>query len=163
MSDSDVTARDLVEQAIQMHPDAKDSTLGVALDRLIDLHGTPILRAFRRAQMLKALTTYCKSIKASMERESGPTVSYAGRPMTSTLGVNGQLKLWTECSPAEFIDAVAKEQRVIDGRNDSNRTRRAFVDLLRSRGDLLELPTLGAALEAAGWDANALDLDDLAP
>ena len=160
--DNDITPRDLAEQAIALHPKSTAAVLGMELDRLIALHA-PHLVEWREEQAIKTLGRYCNTVKAQLNQEGAPKVTYDGRPMTSTISVNGQLKLWTECTPAEFADAVAREQNVVDGRNQSNRSRRAFVDLLRQREDLMAMPTLGDAARAAGWDIDSLDLDELAP
>lgn len=160
--DTDITPRDLAEQAIALHPKSTAAVLGIELSRLISLHA-PHLESWREELAIKALGRYCNTVKAQLNQEGAPRVTYDGRPMTSTISVNGQLKLWTECSPAEFVEAVLREQNVVDGRDQSNRSRRAFVNLLRQREDLMAMPTLGDAAQAAGWDVAALDLDELAP
>ena len=159
--DFDITARDLAEQVIAANPGANGKTLGAALRSLIRLHASPVLDAWLDDQIIGALGRYCNNTKAALQAESTPKVSYGGRPMTSSIAVNGQMKLWTECSPVEFVDAVLREQNVVFGRLQSNKARRAFVDLLRTRTDLMAMPTLGDAIVASGWDADVLALDDL--
>lgn len=155
------TEYDLAVSVIAENPDATKVALAEAMYARLTASTDVALKDFLRRQTIRGLANYMGATKAAMEADAAPKVSYGGRPMTSTIAVNGQLKLWTACSPQEFVDAVLREDAVVTGRAESNRVRTAFVDQLKASSDLMSLPTLADAVAAAGWDIDALDLDSL--
>jgi hypothetical protein len=87
-----------------------------------------------------------------------PTIRYDGRPMTKTIKVNGQLRLWYEVTPAQWCAAVFREQQVVDGRQESNAVRLELVRLLDGRPDLMGLPTIEAVLTTLGLPLDGYNL-----
>lgn len=68
--------------------------------------------------------------------------------------------LWTEASPRQFIEAVLREQSVIDGRNDSNAIRLQVVEMIQTDKRLMELGTLRDVCAELDVDPDMLGLDD---
>lgn len=153
--------RVLAEEIIGLYPLATKNELAEQMCRRLERASDIDLRNFMRKQTVKALSSYMATVQADLSAEKAPTISYGGRPMTASLAVDGRMTLWTECSPRKFAEAVAREKAVVDGRLRSNRVRRAFVDHLQAHPEIMDLPTLAEAVEAAGWDVGALDLDTL--
>lgn len=122
---------------------------------------------------MSALGAYVQGIKAAEEKRKQADrlmslgVSTAtGRPISPVISIrrpdgSSQGVLWTEAEPLAFVEAVLREQRVVDGRNDSNALRLAIVRLIESREDLAALPTLGDVCREVGVDPDALDLSEL--
>jgi hypothetical protein len=69
--------------------------------------------------------------------------------------------LWIYASPAQFIDAVRREQAIVDGRNASNRLRWEIVRMLEQDDHLRELATLKDVCVELGIDPDTLDLEAL--
>ena len=85
-------------------------------------------------------------------------------PMISVKNESGgsQLTLWTKASPARFVEAVIREQSVVDGRSDANAIRMAVVRIINTDESLMALPTVQDVLDVLGIDHEVLALGDLA-
>lgn len=170
MSD-DVTLLDLAQQVLTWAPNGTKQEWGAELLRLVHAHQSESLDREVENKLIAALGTYASGLKASRERSEQAQrmldrgIAYNGRLVTPTIAVRGdigsQQVLWTEATPRQFIDAVLREQKVIDGRNDSNRMRRQLVELLLQDERLLDLDSLGAVCTELGIDPDTLALEEL--
>lgn len=164
---TDDTPADLARKVIKRTPDGTIDQWGTQLDKMIDKADEGYLNEWRLGAVRQTLGRFVKATKARLEADQGPKVSHDGKPlgMTPTLSVRTekgrQLKLWTECSPDQFIEAVIREQRTVDGRHNSNALRMQVVELLEKRDDLRSMETLAVVLDAIGQDPAELKLDEL--
>lgn len=123
-----------------------------------------------REKLIGKLGDYVAGVKAAAEKarqaERMLAVGYNGRPITPTVSVRNedgstQTMLWIDASPAQFMDAVLREQSVVDGRLRSNIVRLKVVDMLRQDDCLMDLPTLQDVCNALGVNPDTLGLDEL--
>jgi hypothetical protein len=155
----------LVAEVIKEHPGAKShEVLGRALDAKISAKGDDAAKGRRRLMELNALGRSVAATKAATARSEAPKVTHDGRAMdmTPTITVKNQLRLWTEVSPKEWVDAVLREDRVSRGRARMNAVRMEIAKLVDGDERLLALDTMGDVCEALGLDPTNVNLDDLA-
>lgn len=171
--DDHVSPKDIAEQVLGDSPSATKNEWGQDFLRLAQEHDQESIEAFIHDRLVANLGSYVAKVKEvreekrQQERLMQLGVSYAGRPITRTISVsrsNGggrQMMLWTEASPAQFIEAVQREQHVIDGRKDSNAVRLLVVKMLTRDETLMGLPTLGDVCNHLDVDPDTLGLEEL--
>lgn len=163
--------QDLAEEVIADLPNGSKQERGEEF--LVRAEERGVLAEWIRERTVASLGSYVHGVKVGLERreQAQRLISYGvsaatGRPITPTLSVrtedgSRQGVLWIDATPAQFIEAVLREQNVIDGRSDSNAVRLKVVRLLEERPDLMTLPTLGHVCKVIGMDPDALGLDGL--
>jgi hypothetical protein len=170
--DVDITEHDLAEQVIAMLPEGTTAQHGATLLDLIEQHATPSLLGWSHSRHVTSLGTYVKGVKADQEkrRQAERDITYGvssatGLPISPTLSVKTdagpQLMLWFRASPQQFVEAVLREQQVVDGRHNSNSVRMRVVQLLLDNEELMALATLEDVCRSLGLDPQALNLNEL--
>jgi hypothetical protein len=168
---TDLNLYSLAEQVLRANPKATKYEWGVELRQLVQFHDDRSVNAEVEEKTLTVLGQYVAGIKTNIEKQAQAerhidrAVSYSGRLMTPTLSVRtdlgSQTMLWTEASPQQFMEAVLREQAIIDGRRDSNRVRLSVFEMLKEDDQLSELPTLGDVCKQLHIDPDTLGLDEL--
>lgn len=171
-----VTPYELAEQVLKTcGRGATKAEWGEELHRLIreDHFEDDGLAEFLHGRIVASLGKYVHEVKAGQEkRRQGARLmalgvsTETGRPISPVISIrrsdgSSQGVLWTEAEPLQFVEAVLREQRVVDGRNDANALRLAIAQLIQSREDLAGLPTLAAVCKAVNVDPDALSLEQL--
>lgn len=171
---SDMTPSDIAEQVLSTLPKATKDEWGREFLRLAKVHGQEQIDEFVTGKTITALGTYIKGADAHRQavarndRLMARGVATAtGRPITPTLSVRAkdgsrQQCLWVEATPMQFMEAVLLEQRIVDGRRDSNKVRLIVVEAMQADEHLMELSTLGDVCRSLGIDPDALGLEELA-
>lgn len=168
----DLTERDLAEQVLTSLPNGTKNAHGSALLRLIEQHDINHVNAWRQGRLIASLGRYVSDVRADLERQRQAerdltygVASSTGLPISPTLSVKTdegrQLLLWYRASPRQFIDAVLREQQVVDGRHSSNALRMQVVQLLLDHEELMDLPTLEDVCKSLELNPQSLDLDSL--
>ncbi len=169
----DLTLYDLANQVLDWGNDCTKHEWGEELLRLAQLHPDAIsVQQELNDKIVAGLGKYVSDIKASRERKAhaarlmNRAVSYSGRVMTPTISIRDETGatqgvLWIHATPAQFIDAVLREQAVVDGRNRSNRLRLHLVKRMQADESLRELAMLKDVCDAEGIDPDTLGLDEL--
>lgn len=170
---TDSVQQAIAEQVIGLHPHGSKREWGRAFLALAeDFADDPELAAWLRAREEASLGRYCADIQqhrqrvAQNERLMTRGVAVAtGRPINPSLSIRNegvaQLMHWIEATPEQFIEAVLREQRVVDGRRDANAVRLALVELMKDDERLMKLPTLADVCAELGIDPDTLGLGDL--
>lgn len=163
----------IAEQVAAMDPKGTKSAWGKAFLTLAAEHGMDDLADWQAAQLIAASGTYVAKVRAAEERrrqaERLLTLGLStagGRPITPTLSVRAegggrQGVLWYEATPLQFIEAVMREQAVVDGRAESNAVRMRLAVQIRESEALMALPTLADVCAALGLDPDTLGLEGL--
>jgi hypothetical protein len=169
MFNDDSTVADYLDCVLRREPNGTKIEWGQSLARLIEREGNANVKTWQRERLAATLGAAVASRQAQLKKAEQPALTHDGKGLlsiTPTLSVRtdrgSQQKLWVECTPAEFIHAVRREQAVIDGRSTSNALRLQVVEWLENDDTLRELPTVGDVCRAVGVDPAALDLDELA-
>lgn len=168
MSEDYLTPADLADQALEIEGTSASKTiLGKRMLDLIAEHDEAHINSWRHARLVASMGAFVSQHKARLIQDEAPKVSYQGVPMTGGISVGSsnssrQMALWLDVSPQEFIDAVQREQNVVDGRSASNRVRLQIMQIVTADEELSQLPTLRAVLDALEIDPNELNLDELA-
>lgn len=172
MSD-DLTLYDLANQALDAGYDCTKQEWGEELLRLADLHSESVaIQQELRDKHVATLGKYVSDVKAQREKRAhakrlmNRAVSYSGRVMTPTISIRNadgvtQGVLWIDATPRQFIEAVRREQAIVDGRNDSNRVRWNLARACLDDEHLLDLPTLKDVCAEMGVDPDTLGLSEL--
>lgn len=168
---SEELSQEIAEQVLALHPSASKATWGkVFLALAAD---EPDLEQWLDSKLIASLGNYVTQLKSRQatqrrnERLISLGVSTAtGRPISPTISVrmtdgSRQGVLWVEASPAQFVEAVFREQAVVDGRAESNAIRMQLAEILNGRKSLMGLPTLGAVCEELEINPDTLGLEDL--
>lgn len=173
---TDLTLADLAEQVLLANYTGTKDQWGEELLQLVDAHDARCLAEEVRRKTVAALGNQVSQVKSRRERTAqnerlmARAVSADGRPMgkplSPTLSVRTesgarQSTLWIFATPRQYIDAVLREQKVIDGRNDSNAIRLHLVDLIQEDEHLQDLPTLKDVCDELGINPDTLGLEDL--
>lgn len=114
-----------------------------------------------------ALVTSRKSTRESAAMDArAPKVGYDGSllsPVISVANPDGgrQLTLWVNATPDQYVNAVTREQNVVDGRNRSNKVRLQLVERMIADPTLMELPHLKDVCVALRIDPDTLGLAEL--
>lgn len=164
---------DLAADVLLWDPKGSKHDWGVDLLRRVEAaedDERDTLNAEVREKMIAKLGEYVSGVKASSEKarqaERMLAVGYNGRPITPTVSVRNidgstQSMLWVDATPAQFLEAVLREQSVIDGRRDSNIVRLKVVDMLRQDESLMDLPSLRDVCTVLNVDPDTLGLEEL--
>lgn len=168
---SEELSQEIAEQVLALHPNASKATWGKVFLALAAEE--PKLEPWLEARQVTSLghyVTQLKSRRAAQRRnerliELGVSTA-TGRPISPTMSVrmadgSRQGVLWVEASPAQFVEAVLREQAVVDGRAESNAVRVQLAEILKGHEALMELPTLGDVCERLAIDPDTLGLEDL--
>jgi hypothetical protein len=170
---SEELRQSIAEQVLGMHPDADKNTWGRAFLELADEHDMPDLEDWREAQVVLAASRLVTRVKAARERRrrderllSRGVAVTTGRPITPSISVRTedgarQTVLWVEATPRQFVDAVLREQAVVDGRAESNAIRMQLAELLQGDKKLMSLPALREVCAELEIDPDTLGLDEL--
>lgn len=164
----------IAEQVLGLHPKGTKLEWGKAFMALADDNfcDDPDLQDWLESREYSSLGKYVSDVRASKEKAAqnerlmsrGVAVA-SGRPVNPSLSIRHegvtQLTAWTEATPEQFIEAVLREQRVVDGRSDANAVRLGLVELMKDDEHLLSLPTLADVCAELGIDPDTLGLDDL--
>lgn len=165
--------QELAEEIIAALPAGTASEWGEAFILAVEEHGDDTVAAWLHDKQVAAMGRYVSGVlarrraKERADRLIARGVSVAtGRAITPTLSVRGedgarQLVLWVEATPLQFIDAVEREQNVIEGRLGANRTRLAIAEAIKDDDHLMDAPTLAVVCERLGIDPDVLGLDEL--
>lgn len=170
---TDLTLADLADHVLALMPDGAKADCGRELLTAVRSYDIDTITTEVEARTIASLGSYVAGRKSAAAKTSQAErlmtygVTYTGRPISPTLSIRSedgtsQLAAWTDATPRQFLDAVLREQKVIDGRNDSNRLRLHVVDLLTQDEALMGLPSLSSVCAALGVDPDLLGLDDLA-
>jgi len=168
----DLNAANLAGQVLSESPHGSKLEWGERFLELARFHAMPHIREFISQRTVAALGSYVAGIKAAEEKKRqnerilSRGISHTGRLITPTISIRGgdgsrQQGLWVEASPFQFIEAVLREQNVIDGRAASNAMRMKVVEMLQSDPGLMDLATLGEVCRELGVDPDTLGLDEL--
>lgn len=166
------TLYDLAEKVIASDPTATKAEWGKSLLALTE-GASGDLAAEVHSKLLGALGHYVSGIKSAQEKRRQKQrlmdmgIAYNGRlinPMLSITTEDGdpQYALWLEATPRQFIDAVLKEQNVVDGRNTSNQVRMQVVKMLQEDESLMDMASLRDVCDQLGVDTDTLALEELA-
>ncbi len=166
---SDLTLSDLADQVLRWCPDGTKVDWGAEMFKLAELYG---LDSEVHAKTITALGTIVSHLKARRAKAAKAQrlldlgVTFQGRPITPTLSIRGedgdrQLPLWTEASPQQFVEAVLREQGVVDGRNDSNVIRLTLVRAMQADASLMELPTMLDVCVELGIDPDMVGVEEI--
>lgn len=162
----------IAEQVLAMHPKGGHAQWGHAYIDLVDELDADEVRPWMDERQAKDLGRYVGQVEAEREKRRrnerlmarGVAVG-TGRPITPTLSVRTprgtRLMLWTEASPAQFVEAVLREQNVTEGRLAANAVRLTLVQAIKGDDELMALPTLADVCERLGVDPDSLGLTDL--
>lgn len=165
--------QDIADEIIAGDREGGKDEWGREMWRLINEHDDEELNGFLHRRIITTLGAYVTSVNASNERRkqnkrllSRGVSTATSRPVTPTLSVrrdNGtrQAALWTEVSPRQYMEAVFREQRVVQGRFDSNAIRMQVAELIRDDEHLMSLSTLDAVCAELNVDPDTLGLADL--
>lgn len=163
----------IADQVLDLHPDHSKDEWGRAFLDIAADHDPEAFEQWARAKLTASASRYvsdrkrAREAKRQAERLITRGVAVAtGRPISPTMSIvaddgSRQQVLWVEASPTQFINAVMREQAIVNGRADSNATRLQVVEYLRSDDNLMSLPTLRDVCAALEIDPDALGLDEL--
>lgn len=170
---SDELRHAIAEQVVAMNPGGRKDDWGRDFLALAAEHGMPDFEDWTAARLISACGNYVNSIHAAEQRrkqaerlnELGLSTA-TGRPITPTLSVRTedggrQGVLWYEATPRQFIDAVMREQAVVDGRANSNAVRMRLALQIRQDERLMELPTLRDVCAELSVNPDTLGLEGL--
>lgn len=163
---------DLAADVLALEPHSTKAQWGRMLDDLAAQTADEDVQAEVEAKKVIALGAYVAGVKSAQEKSRQAQrlldrgISFSGRPMTPMLSIRTdegahQLTLWLEATPSQYIDAVLREQKVIDGRGDSNRVRLHIVDMLQEDESLMELACLRDVCDQLSVDPDTLLLEEL--
>lgn len=169
---TDLTLSDLADQVLMANYNGTKRDWGQELLDLVRAHDEQHLMTAVHEKTVTALGNVVNSRKTSREtaakneRLASRAVAYTGRPLNPTISVRTesgarQGVLWIYATPRQYIDAVIREQKVIDGRNDANAVRLQLVELMQQDDHLQDLATLKDVCDELGIDPDTLGLDDL--
>lgn len=168
---TDLTLHDLAEQVLGAAPTGTKTEWGKRLAKLAGDNGDAIAAEVDR-KLHATLGAYVAGIKSAQARQAQHEralergITHEGRPLTSTISVRTetgtQTMLWMEASPTQFVEAVFREQSVIDGRSNSNKLRRKVAEMCQDDDGLMDLPTLADVCAELGIDPDELELNVLA-
>ncbi len=163
----------IAEQVLGLYPDSSKVEWGQAFLELAGGFDEPEFAVWLEAREHSSLGAYVAAVKSAKERRAqherlmarGLAVA-TGRPINPAMSIRRDgyaptSMLWTEAQPQEFIEAVMREQRVVQGRLDANAARLALVALMKDDEHLLSLPSLGHVCDELGIDPDTLGLGDL--
>lgn len=162
----------IAEQVLGLHPGASKVEWGKAFLALAEDFDDEDLGEWLTRRQHYSLGEYVASVKNAREKSAqnkrlldrGISVA-TGRPINPSLSIRRegvtQLAAWVQASPEEFVEAVLREQRVVDGRRDANAVRMALVELMKDDDGLMALLTLADVCDELGIDPDTLGLDDL--
>jgi hypothetical protein len=163
----------IAEEVIDLHPGADKATLGQAFLDTAEGSDMADFDDWCRAQLLRVAGQYVSGIRAAREKRrrnerllSRGVAVATGRPITPTISVRGtdgsrQQVLWVEATPRQFVDAVLREQAVVDGRAESNAIRMQLAELVRGDEQLMALPALRDVCAELAIDPDTLGLEEL--
>lgn len=168
----DLNLSDLADQVLIANYNGTKHDWGRELLELVEAHDEAHLTDAVHEKTIAALGNVVNQRKthretaAKNERLASRAVTYTGRPLNPTISVRTesgarQGVLWIYATPRQYIDAVIREQKVIDGRNDANAVRLQLVEVMNQDGHLQDLPTLKDVCDELGIDPDTLGLEDL--
>jgi hypothetical protein len=172
--DEDEAARLLAEDAITKAggpgvPTAEQARL---FHRMMTGSRDPNITGWRARQVYVVALAHVTHVATAMMRRAAQdrrdTLGIVGRPaVPDTIPVRTrtgetQLKLWPDAAPAEFVEAVFREQKIIDGRHRANQLRVDLAHDIKADPVLEHLPTLRDVCVRLSIDPDTLGLDDLA-
>lgn len=170
---TDLTLADLADQVLSANSDGTKYEWGSELLDLVHAHDEPGLDAEVRGKTVVALGNLVNGRKSAQEkaaqqqRVKSLPIDYNGRPLASpTISVRGETGarqgvLWINATPQQYIEAVIREQRVVDGRNNANAIRLQLVEVMQRDEHLLTLSTLKDVCEELDINPDTLGLEDL--
>lgn len=160
---------ELAESVLALNPNGTKSEWGIEMKNLCESCGMDDYLDLKLIDTLGAYVSGRKAVearKAQSEKLASRAVSYAGRPLSPTISIRRDdgartLELWTNASPRAFLDAVLREQHVVDGRLKANAVRFQVARDILSDDELMELATLGEVCAVKDIDPDTLGLDEL--
>lgn len=170
---TDLTLSDLADQVLSANRNGSKHEWGSDLLALTQAHDEPEIDDEVRGKTIAALGNVVNGRKSAQEKQAqrdrlaNLAISYDGRPLLNpTLSVRApsgarQGKLWIDATPQEYIEAVIREQRVVDGRNNANAIRLQLVEVMQRDEHLMTLPTLKDVCAELNINPDALGLEDL--
>ena len=141
---------------------------------IADEQDDPAINAWLEQRLIVAIGDYINGRKAlaAKHRQNQRLIDLGisvvnGRPISPHLSVRGddgtrQGVLWIEATPQQFVDAVFREQAVVDGRAAANAVRMQLAGLIQSTPDLMVLPSLREVCDELKLDPDTLGLEELA-
>jgi hypothetical protein len=169
----DLTLYDLANQVLDAGYNCTKQEWGDDLLKLAGKHSkSEAIKQDLHDKLTAALGSYVSDVKARREKTAhakrlmNRAVSYSGRVMTPTISIRNaegisQGVLWIDATPRQFIEAVQREQAIVDGPHDSNRVRWNLVRACLDDEHLLGLPTLKDVCVELGVDPDTLGLSEL--
>lgn len=169
----DEFAEQITDQVLHLHPDGNKTEWGEVFLDLAAEQDPDAFEEWSRTKLLAAAgNAVSRESSRRRERErnerllSRGVAAATGRPINPTMSFRAadgsrQLLLWIDASPQQFVDAVMREQAIVDGRNDANAVRLQVVELLRKNKRLMALSTLRDVCTEMEIDPDTLGLDEL--
>lgn len=163
----------VAEQVLASHPDGNKEIWGRAFLEVAEEVDAEALERWTERKVIAAAGRAVSDFKGRREAQRrnerliarGISVA-TGRPISPTISVRSpdgsrQHALWTQVPPQEFVEAVMREQSIVDGRRDANAIRLRLVRMLQADEQLMALPTLGDVCAELDIDPDTLGLDEL--
>lgn len=162
----EITPADLADQVLDAMPNGSKLEWG---DELRALANVNHMDDFIDRKLTEGLGQFVSSRKAALARKDQAAkalaIGYNGSALSPVLSVrsNGAttLALWVDVSPKQYVEAVLREQNVVEGRNRSNQIRLQLATQMIADDILMGLSTLREVCTAIGVDPDALGLDEL--
>jgi len=163
----------IAEHVLASHPQANKDVWGRAfLDVAEEMDGEGLEQWTQRKLIAAAARAVSDFKRAREERRRNErlmerSIAVAtGRPISPTMSIrmpdgSRQHALWTQVPPQEFIEAVMREDSVVNGRRDANAVRLRLVKMIRADESLLALPTLADVCAELEIDPDTLGLEEL--